>query len=141
MKGAPEQEAFVVLQRAASALMEELARLLKAQGVSPVQYNILRILRGVHPGALACGEVGNRLISREPDVTRLLDRMEKQGWVKRRRGKDDRRVVEVEITGSGLTLLKGLDGAVRELHRAQFARLGEQRTEKVARWLSALVES
>ena len=141
MSGTPEQEAFVVLQRAAAALMEDLARLLKAHGVSPVQYNILRILRGVHPEAMACGEVGDRMIAREPDVTRLLDRMEKQGWVKRCRGKEDRRVVEVGVTESGLALLQRLDEPVQSLHREQFARLGEQSTARVARLLSGLVES
>lgn len=141
MKSSPEQEAFAVLQRAASGLMEELARMLRPHGVSAAQYNILRILRGAHPEALACGEVGERMISREPDITRLLDRMEKQGWVRRCRGKQDRRVVKVGIEEGGLALLRQLDGAVLALHREQFARLGEQKTERLARLLGGLIES
>ncbi len=138
---ASEQEAFVLLQRAASELMEGLVRLLKPHGLSAPQYNVLRILRGVHPSAMACGEVGERMISREPDMTRLLDRMEKAGWVKRCRGKEDRRVVEAGITASGLALLKRLDEAVAALHREQFAALGEQRRGKLTKLLGGLLES
>jgi DNA-binding MarR family transcriptional regulator len=76
------------------------------------QYDALRILRGSHPEALACSEVGERMVTPVPDVTRLLDRLEGRGWVERRRAAEDRRVVLVAITGAGLGLLERLDPQV-----------------------------
>ncbi|MGJ5820600.1 MarR family winged helix-turn-helix transcriptional regulator [Paludibaculum fermentans] len=136
-----ETEAFVALQRAANGLMEDIARLLKGYGLSPVQFNALRILRGARPDALTCGEVGERLITRDPDVTRLLDRMEKLGWVSRYRGVNDRRVVRVVISERGLALLAQLDEPVTELHRKQFAGLRERRTASLVKLLDALLAS
>lgn len=77
MKTAPaEQEAFVALQRAAARLMDGVAELLKPYGLRPAQYNVLRILRGAHPERLNCRQVAVRMMTREPDLTRLLDRLE-----------------------------------------------------------------
>ncbi len=94
----PEQDAFVMLQRAAARLMDGVAELLRPYGLRPPQYNVLRILRGAHPQELACHEIAARMMTREPDLTRLLDRLEAAGLAKRTRQASDRRVVRVGIT-------------------------------------------
>jgi len=78
----PDQELYVVLQRTADWLMADVQSLLKGHGLSHQQYNVLRILRGVK-GPLNCTEIANRMINRDPDMTRLLDRMETRGWIER----------------------------------------------------------
>jgi DNA-binding MarR family transcriptional regulator len=118
-----EDRAFIALQRAASRLAQQADQLLKSNGLSGAQYNVLRILRGAEPDGLACSSIGERMISRDPDMTRLLDRMEKRELITRARQSDDRRVVKARITASGLELLKKLDGPVRSLHRQQFAHM------------------
>ena len=138
MAALPEQEAFVLLQRAAAAMQEELARLLKPYGLSPTQYNVLRILRGARPALLSCGEIAGRLIAKDPDLTRLLDRLARAGWVERARGEADRRVVRAGITNAGVALLKSLDGDVLDLHRRQFSELGEKKTASLAKLLGTL---
>jgi DNA-binding MarR family transcriptional regulator len=122
-KSRPEQEAFVAILRAAERLSQDAAALLKPHGITPVQYNVLRILRGARPEGLNCGQIAERMISREPDMTRLLDRMAGRGWLERERQEADRRVVLVLITQEGLDLLARLDEPVYELHKRQFARL------------------
>ena len=114
-----EEDVFVRLQRAADWLLQSVERLLKAQGLSPAQYNVLRILRGAGPGGLNCREIGERMVTRDPDMTRLLDRLEKRGLIARERRKDDRRMVTTRVTPQGLDFLKRLDQPVRELHRQQ----------------------
>ncbi len=115
------------LQRAADAQIHAVTALLKARGLSPTQYNVLRILRGAGESGLPCREISNRMIKRDPDVTRLLDRMEAKGWVKRRRGTSDRRVILVQITPAGLELVRSLDEPVRGLHRRRLGRMGAKR--------------
>src|SRR6187431_1756250 len=108
------QEAFLNLLRTCGQLTAEADELLKPLGISGTQYNVLRILRGA--GALdaskgiACGEVAARMVTRDPDMTRLLDRMERVGLITRARSSEDRRVVKVAITAEGLKVLKKLDG-------------------------------
>lgn len=137
----PEQDAFVSLQRAAARLMDGVAELLKPYGLRPAQYNVLRILRGAHPEQLNCRQVSARMMTREPDLTRLLDRLEKAGFVERTRQPSDRRVVRVGITPAGLRLLRQLDQPMLALHRFQFSPLGEARTAKLVRLLRRLAES
>ena len=105
--------------------MQRVAQLLKAEDLSSTQYNVLRILRGA-PEGLACGEIGNRMITRDPDITRLLDRLEKRGLVSRCRETKDRRMVLTRITDKGLELLARLDEPVQEAHRAQLGHLGRE---------------
>lgn len=132
----PEAGLFVSLLRAADTLARGAEDLLKPYGLSGTQYNILRILRGAGDNGLACREVGDRLISRDPDMTRLLDRMEARGLIARAREASDRRVVKTRITEEGLRLLAGLDKPVNELHRRQFSHL----PARELRELSALLE-
>src|ERR1700742_142693 len=106
-----EAHAFVSLQKAADGLAQQVEQLLKANDLTAAQYNALRILRGSEPEGLACSSIADRMISHDPDMTRLLDRMEKRILITRERQKDDRRVVKTRITAQGLDLLKSLDHA------------------------------
>jgi DNA-binding MarR family transcriptional regulator len=134
--GALEATVFVSLLRTADALARGAEDLIKPYGLSGTQYNVLRILRGAGEKGLACREVGSRLISRDPDITRLLDRMESRGLIARAREAGDRRVVRTRITPEGLRLLVELDEPVRQLHRRQLRHL----PEKQLRQLSALLD-
>ena len=125
----PEQQAYLNLAYTHAQLAARFAQLFKAHGLSEATYNILRVLRGVrkHPendrDALPCGEIGERLITRVPDVTRLIDRLVKAGLVDRIRGQADRRVVLARITTQGLALLRKLDGPVLGLHEQTLGHL------------------
>ncbi len=132
-----EVEATIGLARTADALLRDLEGLLKAGGLSPTQYNVLRILRGAGPEGLACGEIAERMITRDPDITRLLDRLERQGLVERARGTRDRRVVTTRICPAGLRLLKRLDRPVVELNRRRLGHLGPRRLRSLIALLEA----
>lgn len=137
----PEQDAFVALQRAAARLMDGVADLLKPYGLRPAQYNVLRILRGAQPERLNCRQVAVRMMTREPDLTRLLDRLENSGLVRRDRQESDRRIVRVGITRAGLELLRQIDAPMLELHRLQFDVIGPRRTATLTRLLRRVTES
>jgi DNA-binding MarR family transcriptional regulator len=127
-----EDRAFIALQKAADKLALQAEQLLKSNGLSGAQYNVLRILRGAEPQGLACSSIAERMISHDPDMTRLLDRMEKRRLITRQRQSDDRRVVKTRITSGGLELLKRLDPMVRELHKRQFAHIAAARVRTLA---------
>ena len=131
-----ERQAFLAVQALASALGQQATDLLKAAGLSSAQFNVLRVLRGAGEGR-TCGEISSQLISRDPDVTRLLDRLEQAGLVTRSRERADRRVITTRINGAGLTLLAALDAPMTELHAWQFGHLG---SERLALLLSLLAE-
>jgi DNA-binding MarR family transcriptional regulator len=132
----PEEALFLELYRAADLLSRRPAQLLRAHDLSPNQYNVLRILRGTHEGLL-CGDIGRRMITRDPDITRLLDRLEKRGLITRCRESEDRRRVQARITPEGLALLGRLDEPVRALHRRQLGHLGEKRVRAILREVRA----
>jgi MarR family transcriptional regulator, organic hydroperoxide resistance regulator len=111
----PEQEVLLTVQRTADAFERRVAELLKPNGISGTQYNVLRILRGAGKDGLPCGAIAERMVTRDPDITRLLDRLDKMGFIRRERGQKDRRVVCTTITEAGLKLLKQLDKPVQEL--------------------------
>jgi DNA-binding MarR family transcriptional regulator len=121
-----EETTFVELLHTADRLSRGPAALLKQEDLSMTQYNVLRILRGA-PEGLPCGEIGRRLVTREPDITRLFDRMEKRGLISRCRESKDRRTVLTRITDAGLKTVNRLDEPVQELHRSQLAHLGRER--------------
>jgi DNA-binding MarR family transcriptional regulator len=120
------EEAFVSLIRTADMAAAAEEALFREAGVTMTQYNVLRILRG-SPSGLPCNEIGRRLISRVPDVTRLLDRMETNGLVARKRDTTDRRVVFAYITPRGLDVVGQLDGPVGEFDRRTLGSLGEEK--------------
>src|SRR5208282_6941377 len=105
-----EEEAMLNLLRTADRLAGRSEGVLKAKGLTPTQYNVLRILRGVWPQGIACQEIARRMITRDADLTRLLDRLESRNLVQRQRQSGDRRVVHISITHGGLSLLAELDG-------------------------------
>lgn len=137
--GGVEHEVYLAIQRAAADLSQEAAALLRPHGLSGAQYNILRILRGAGTDGLACGEIANRLVTRDPDMTRLLDRMERQGLVTRERASHDRRVVTARITPQGKHLLAQLDEPMAALHRRQFAHMDQSRLRELAALLDDVV--
>ena len=105
-------EAFLNLLRTADQLHRRLHITLKPHGLTVTQYNALRILRGAGDHPLSCSEIGERLISQEPDITRLLDRMERNGWIKRERDQKDRRLVLSSITAEGREQVKKIESIV-----------------------------
>src|SRR5580658_1339592 len=125
-EGSPEEAAFLDLLRTADMLTRGADGVLKAEDLSHTQYNVLRILRGA-PQGLPCGEIASRMITRDPDVTRLLDRMEKHGLISRSRESRDRRLVLVRITPEGVKLVNRLDGPVQKIHRKQLGHMGKER--------------
>ena len=104
------------------------------------QYNVLRILRGAEPEGLLCRGISERMISRDPDITRLLDRMESHGWITRERQKEDRRVVKTRITEVGLAKLKKLDQPIRDLHKSQFRHMSVSQLKSLAKLLAEVVK-
>ena len=131
-----EAEAYLNLLRTADALSRGVEEILKPAGLSATQYNVLRILRGT-PAGLPCGEIANRMITRDPDITRLLDRLGKRGLISRRREAKDRRMVLTRITPEGLAVLARLDRPVQEAHRKQLGHLGRERLRALAELLTA----
>jgi DNA-binding MarR family transcriptional regulator len=117
---------FLELLRTTDMLSRGLIQVLKTKDLSATQYNVLRILRGA-PEGLPCGEIANRMITADPDITRLLDRLEKRALVARCREPKDRRTVMARITPGGLKLLSELDEPVRTTHRKQMGHLGQKR--------------
>jgi DNA-binding MarR family transcriptional regulator len=122
----PEEMTYLELLRTTDLLSRDLSNLLKTEDLSSTQYNVLRILRGA-PEGLPCGEIGSRMITRDPDITRLLDRLEGRGLTSRCRETKDRRMVMVRITPDGIQLLSRMDEPVREAHRARLGHLGRER--------------
>ncbi len=118
-----EQEAFLHLWRTYDLLKGLEDQLFRDYELSAQQYNALRLLQAAHPRRMPTLDLGRRMISRAPDMTRLLDRLEERGWVVRERLEANRRVVEVGITPAGISLLKELAERVIECHRAQLGHL------------------
>jgi len=134
--GSREEGAFLDLLRTTDMLTRPLIQVLKSEEVSATQYNVLRILRGA-PDGLSCGVISERMITRDPDITRLLDRLEKRGLISRSRETRDRRTVLAGITPTGLALLARLDDLVQGTHRKQLGHLGEKRLRELSELLTA----
>ena len=134
--GSPEEKVMLDMVRTCDLLSRGPAQLLKTEDLSVTQYNVLRILRGA-PEGLTCGEIANRMITRDPDITRLLDRLEKRGLITRSRDSKDRRVVLTRIVPEGLKLLSRLDEPMQEVHRRQLGHLGRNQLKTLADLLTA----
>ena len=130
-----EEQTFVALMRAADHAQRRVAEMLKAHELSPTQYNALRILRGAGPDGLPCTEIGERMINRDPDITRLMTRLEKRALVQRSRQKQDRRVIKARITARGLTLLNRMDPEVNEFQRGLLGHMGERKLTELIQLL------
>jgi DNA-binding MarR family transcriptional regulator len=137
----PEQEAMLAIRRTAASLLAPWEKFLKVQfNLSTSLFNVLRILRGSHPTALTCGEIGTRTIARDPDITRLVDQLSARGLVTRRRSETDRRVVEVSITAKGLDLLRALDPHSQRMPRALMGHLSAAKLRQLTKLLSELLD-
>ena len=132
------EEAYVAVLRTADELQAAFSHFLKPYALSPTQYNALRILRGAGEEGLACSKIGERMINRDPDITRLLDRMEARGLIARSRGKEDRRKIFAYITRSGLLLLKKLDQPVEEFIGRLLDEIEESRLRSALGFLEEL---
>jgi DNA-binding MarR family transcriptional regulator len=135
-EGRAEEAAYLDLLRNADVLTRGAIGVLKAEELSTTQYNVLRILRG-SPQGLTCGEIASRMITRDPDITRLLDRMEKRGLISRARENRDRRTVLARITTEGLKLADRLAEPVQRIHRKQLGHLGKERLRRLRELLAA----
>ncbi len=124
-----EEEAHVSISRTAALLERAFAQLLKPHGITPTQYNVLRILRGAGAAGLCRNEVGARLVTPVPDVTRLLDRMADMKLIARQRSDEDRRLVRTHLTAKGLNLVNGLDTELRASHQQRLAHIPRQQIQ------------
>ncbi len=126
-----EEEAILSIARTAALLEHAGAEALKPFDLTITQYNVLRILRGAGDAGLCRNEVGERLVTQVPDVTRLLDRMETSGLINRRRNGDDRRFVATYITDKGLKLLEKIDRELPAIHARQLGHLSQKRLREL----------
>ncbi|HTP67292.1 MAG TPA: MarR family transcriptional regulator [Dongiaceae bacterium] len=133
--GSLEDLLFVRVLKIADFLSQQAEQLIKPFGLTGTQYNVLRILRGAEPDGLPCRVIADRMISRDPDMTRLLDRLEKQRLITRERQKDDRRVIKTRITAEGMKHLKKLDQPIHELHKAQFGHMSAAQLKQLGELL------
>lgn len=133
-----EEEVHLSIQRTAEVLWQGMAEMLKAAELTPTQYNVLRILRGAGEPGRSCGEISERMVTKDSDITRLLNRLEARGLITRERTEEDRRVINATITRDGLRLLAELDGPVVEHHRRALGHLGAGRLRQLAELLEAV---
>lgn len=131
----PAEEALLNLFRTADCLQRVLHRTTRARGITATQYNVLRILRGAHPDGLTCSAIGERMITAEPDITRLLARLKAMKLVRQQRDKRDRRVVWTHIVPAGLDLLTEMDPDIAGLPEQLLGHLGESELKHLVRLL------
>jgi len=122
-----EDEVFVNIIRTAEVLMRRQTEFLKGYDLTASQFNVLRILRGAEPDGLICREISERMVNFDPDVTKLLDRLESKGLITRERQQKDRRVITVKISEEGLKLLKKTDKPILETVGGLLGHLSEQK--------------
>ena len=127
----PAEEAFLNILRTCSILTAQSNRVLREKGLAEPSYNILRILRGAGDEGKCGYEIAQQLIAQVPDMTRLIDRLEKLKLLERRRVDQDRRLVRCFITKEGLQTLKDIDAPLIEVHKKQFAKLTRQQLDQI----------
>jgi len=126
-----EQEAYLSLLRTADALQAQVEARLKEFSLTGTQYNALRILRGAGPDGLPCREIGERMITHDPDITRLLDRLEDRGFVERTRARHDRRIIYGKITAAGMKLLHEMDSPIEKHGREILRHVGQEKLKQL----------
>jgi DNA-binding MarR family transcriptional regulator len=130
-----EEETILNIHRTAGYLGHFLHQILKKQGLTDAQYNVLRILRGAGADGLRCTEIGERMVSRDPDITRLLARLQRQRLIERRRDEKDRRVVYTRISPEGLAVLEALDPSVERGLKSLLRHMDHERLGTLVRLL------
>ena len=135
-----EEEAFLNLARTFEFLQQQVAELLKQFQLTPTQYNLLRILRGAGEEGVTCSQAAERMLTLDPDMTRLLDRMEARSLIQRERSRQDRRIVITRITQEGLSLAATIDEPLQTLFRRLFGRLDDRKLTALIETLEALRE-
>jgi DNA-binding MarR family transcriptional regulator len=133
-----EEEAFLNLARTFEVLQQKVSEALKPYQLTPTQYNVLRILRGAGPEGVTCSQAGERMVNHDPDMTRLLDRLEARKLVERKRSSQDRRIVITRITKTGLTLANSLDEPMKALHKQQAGHVGKEKLQQLIDTLESL---
>ena len=136
----PQQEAVLSLAVAASTLNHLLDEICKSHGLTRPQYNVLRILRGVHPKGHPRCEIAQRMIERAPDITRLVDRLQARGLVRRTRGGDDQRQAVTYITVKGLRLLQAIHPELETQTTARLSKLSDQDCHELSRLCAEIFE-
>ncbi len=126
-----EEEALLNLIRTAEALQQRTGEALKAFEISSTQYNVLRILRGAGAAGLPCSQIGERMVTADPDITRLLDRLEKRGLIERERSLEDRRMVITRIARKGLDFLAGTDEPIQQSLKKNLGHLGKAKLQQL----------
>lgn len=135
------EEATLSILRTAEVLMQRAVKVLKPFDLTITQYNVLRILRGSEKEGLPCSQIAERMIQRDPDITRLLDRLQGRGLIRRQRDTQDRRVVVTYIAAPGLTLLSKIDPAVNAHHHYQFKQFTETEVQRLIELLERVRET
>ncbi|HME08566.1 MAG TPA: MarR family transcriptional regulator [Bryobacteraceae bacterium] len=133
-----EEEALLNLSRTAEALHQKTSEVLKPFDISATQYNVLRILRGAGDAGLPCSQIGERMVTADPDITRLLDRLEKRGLIERERSTEDRRMVITRIARQGLDFLAGTDTAIQQSLKKNLGHLGKAKLQQLIDLLEEL---
>jgi DNA-binding MarR family transcriptional regulator len=135
--GSREEDVYLSLLRTAERLSRGVAETLSRVDLTPTQYNALRILRGAGREGASCSEVSERMVTKDSDITRLLDRLEARGLISRERETKDRRRIATRITDEGLRVLAELDKPIFETHRRQLGHLGEKQIAALGKLLEA----
>ncbi len=135
------EEAFLNIERTQTLLAAAFEQMIKPYGITGAQYNVLRILRGASPEGLCRNEIRDRLVTRMPDVTRLLDRMEDAGLITRTRSTEDRRLVSTQLTRQGRKLVDSLDDAVTAEHKARLDTLSSAQLRTLIELLTLIRQS
>ena len=139
--GSAQHEAHANIVRTSNLLVGAFDQLLKPYGITGTQYNVLRILRGAEPEGLCRNAVRDRLLSRMPDATRLLARMERAGLVTRARADEDRRSVTTRISDKGQRLVDALDEKIAKEHQRRLGHLSQKQVRKLIKLLTLVRET
>src|SRR5688572_28654016 len=134
-RSSPEEEVYLGIIRTAEALSWGISETLKGADLTPAQYNVLRILRGAAPEGATCGQISERMVTKDSDITRLLERLDTRGLITRERDGQDRRYITVRITEDGLALLASLDEPIAQCHKKQLGHLGKERLASLGKML------
>lgn len=133
-----EEEVYLNIQLTAERLWWGVNETLKQADLTHTQYNVLRILRGAGQAGASCNEISERLVTKDSDITRLLNRLEARGLISRQREMKDRRVIITRISHGGLRLLAGLDKPIERCHRKHLGHLGDKQLATLSKLLEAV---